>query len=139
MGYSLCDDLCGRCTLAGHVVDPYIMQAMWLTLHNAGHVVDPLHNAGHVVDPLHNAGHVVDPYIMQAMWLMMQRDKPEDYVIATGETHSVRELVELAFQEVGMEIVYVGRQINYQGVLSAMNTGLLRQDVCMYLCMHTQG
>ena len=76
---------------------------------------------------------------LQAMWLMMQRDKPEDYVIATGETHSVRELVELAFQEVGMEIVYVGRQINYQGVLSAMNTGLLRQDVCMYLCMHTQG
>ena len=47
---------------------------------------------------------------VQAMWLMMQQDKPEDYVIATGEAHSVRELVELAFQEVGIEIVYVGRQ-----------------------------
>jgi len=34
---------------------------------------------------------------VQAMWLMLQRDKPEDYVIATGETHSVRELVEVAF------------------------------------------
>ena len=44
------------------------------------------------------------------MWLMMQQDKPEDYVIATGEAHSVRELVELAFQEVGIEIVYVDRQ-----------------------------
>lgn len=39
------------------------------------------------------------------MWLMLQQDKPEDYVIATGEAHSVRELVELAFQEVGVEIV----------------------------------
>ena len=41
----------------------------------------------------------------QAMWLMLQRDSPEDYVVATGETHSVRELVELAFSQIGMEIV----------------------------------
>ncbi len=43
-----------------------------------------------------------------AMWLMLQQDKPEDYVIATGETHSVREFVEKAFQEVGMDIVWEG-------------------------------
>lgn len=39
------------------------------------------------------------------MWQMLQQEKPVDYVIATGESHSVRELVELAFKEVGMEIV----------------------------------
>lgn len=39
---------------------------------------------------------------VKAMWLMLQKGKPEDYVIATGETHSVRELVELAFSHVGL-------------------------------------
>ncbi|HTU26061.1 MAG TPA: GDP-mannose 4,6-dehydratase [Pirellulales bacterium] len=39
---------------------------------------------------------------VEAMWLMLQQDEPDDYVIATGETHSVRELVELAFAEVGL-------------------------------------
>lgn len=40
---------------------------------------------------------------VEAMWLMLQQDKPEDYVIATGETHSVREFVDLAFKAVGIE------------------------------------
>lgn len=40
---------------------------------------------------------------IKAMWLMIQQDEPEDYVIATGETHSVRELVELAFSHVGLD------------------------------------
>ncbi len=40
---------------------------------------------------------------VRAMWLMLQQDEPDDYVIATGETHSVRELVELAFAEAGLE------------------------------------
>lgn len=39
---------------------------------------------------------------VEAMWLMLQQDKPDDYVIATGETHSVREFVELAFGAVGI-------------------------------------
>ena len=39
------------------------------------------------------------------MWLMLQQDKPCDYVIATGETHSVKEFVEAAFKEIGVEIV----------------------------------
>lgn len=39
---------------------------------------------------------------VQAMWLMMQQDKPDDFVIATGETHTVREFVELAFELVGL-------------------------------------
>ncbi len=40
---------------------------------------------------------------VEAMWLMLQRDTPEDYVIATGKTHSVRELVALAFDHVGLD------------------------------------
>ncbi len=40
---------------------------------------------------------------VKAMWLMLQQDEPEDYVIATGETHSVREVVEIAFSHVGLD------------------------------------
>ena len=39
---------------------------------------------------------------MEAAWLMMQRPKPEDFVIGTGETHTVREFVEMAFKEAGL-------------------------------------
>ncbi len=40
---------------------------------------------------------------VKAMWLMLQQDKPDDYVVATGETHSVQELVETAFSHVGLD------------------------------------
>ena len=40
---------------------------------------------------------------VRAMWLMLQQDQPDDYVVATGETHSVRELCELAFAHVGLD------------------------------------
>jgi len=40
---------------------------------------------------------------VEAMWLMLQQDEPEDYVIATGETHSIRELLEEAFSYVGLD------------------------------------
>src|SRR5439155_4445627 len=40
---------------------------------------------------------------VRAMWLMLQQDQPDDYVIATGEAHSVRELVEVAFSYVGLD------------------------------------
>jgi GDPmannose 4,6-dehydratase len=40
---------------------------------------------------------------VQAMWLMLQQEQPDDYVIATGETHTVKELVEIAFQHVGLD------------------------------------
>jgi GDPmannose 4,6-dehydratase len=40
---------------------------------------------------------------VRAMWLMLQRDRPEDFVVATGETHSVREFLELAFAQLGMD------------------------------------
>ena len=40
---------------------------------------------------------------VEAMWLMLQQDEPEDFVIATGETHSVRDCVEVAFDEAGLD------------------------------------
>ena len=46
-------------------------------------------------------GHARD--FVQAMWLMLQQPSPDDYVIATGETHSVRDFVEAAFAEVGLD------------------------------------
>jgi GDPmannose 4,6-dehydratase len=43
------------------------------------------------------------PDYVEAMWLMLQADEPEDFVIATGETHTVREFVEAAFEHAGLE------------------------------------
>jgi GDPmannose 4,6-dehydratase len=43
------------------------------------------------------------PEYVQGMWLMLQQDRPDDYVLATNETHSVREFVELAFERVGLD------------------------------------
>lgn len=43
------------------------------------------------------------PEFVEAMWLMLQQDQPDDYVIATGETHTVREFLERAFQRVGLD------------------------------------
>lgn len=53
---------------------------------------------------------------VEAMWLMLQQEKAKDYVIATGETHSVRQFVEFAFQEVGIEIEWVGEGIHERGL-----------------------
>ena len=52
---------------------------------------------------------------VEAMWLMLQQDKPDDYVIATGETHTVREFVELAFKEAGIDIVWEGTGLTEVG------------------------
>ncbi|CDW54629.1 Epimerase domain containing protein [Trichuris trichiura] len=52
---------------------------------------------------------------VEAMWLMLQQDEPDDYVISTGETHSVREFVELAFQCIGEKIVWEGKNENEIG------------------------
>lgn len=55
------------------------------------------------------------PEYVEAMWLMMQKDKPEDYVIATNETHTVREFTELAFKQVGINIKWKGVGVDEKG------------------------
>lgn len=52
---------------------------------------------------------------IEAMWLMLQQEKPQDYVIATNETHTVREFVELAFKEVGIDIEWKGTGVEEKG------------------------
>lgn len=53
---------------------------------------------------------------VEAMWLMLQQQKPDDYVISTGETHTVREFVEAAFKEVDIEIKWQGTGMNERGI-----------------------
>jgi GDPmannose 4,6-dehydratase len=53
---------------------------------------------------------------VEAIWLTLQQDKPEDYVIATGETHTVRELVEEAFKYVDLEIAWEGEGLQEKGL-----------------------
>ncbi len=64
---------------------------------------------------------------IEAMWLMLQQEKAKDYVIATNETHTVREFVELSFKEVGIEIEWKGTGVDEKGYDKA--TGRLLVDV----------
>jgi GDPmannose 4,6-dehydratase len=66
------------------------------------------------LDAMRDWGHARD--YVEAMWLALQQPKPDDYVVATGEAHSVREFVELAFAEVGIEIGWSGTGVNEIGL-----------------------
>ncbi len=65
---------------------------------------------------------------VEAMWLILQHSEPEDFVIATGETHSVREFTELSFQEAGISIEWQGKGVNEIGVEPATGKVLVRVD-----------
>ena len=65
------------------------------------------------LDALRDWGHARDYVEMQ--WLMLQQEKAEDFVIATGEQHSVREFVEAAAQEIGIRINWKGRGASEKG------------------------
>lgn len=77
------------------------------------------------LDAKRDWGHAKD--YVKAMWLMLQRDSPVDYVIGTGEAHSVRELVELSFKEIGVEITWEGENEGEKGIEKA--TGKVRVEV----------
>ena len=75
---------------------------------------------------------VAGDYI-EAMLLMLQQEKPDDYVIATGETHTVREFVEVAFKKVGIDLAWegagideVGRDVNTNQVVVRIDPGFFR-------------
>lgn len=59
-------------------------------------------------------GHAKD--YVEAMWLMLQQDKPDDYVVATGEAHSVREFCEIAFKKAGIELEWQGEGVEEKGI-----------------------
>jgi GDPmannose 4,6-dehydratase len=64
---------------------------------------------------------------VEAMWLILQQEEAKDYVLGTGETHTVREFVELAFAEVGIEIKWQGEGVEEKGVDA--NTGKILVEV----------
>ena len=66
------------------------------------------------LDSLRDWGYAKD--YVECMWLILQHDKPEDYVIATGVQHSVREFATLAFHHAGIEIEWKGEGVHEKGI-----------------------
>ena len=56
------------------------------------------------------------PEYVEGMWRILQQDTPEDFVLATNETHTVREFTELAFAEVGIDLEWTGKEENEKGI-----------------------
>lgn len=78
------------------------------------------------LDSLRDWGHARD--YVRAQWLMLQQPEPDDYVIASGEQHSVREFVTRAAAELGMRLEWLGRGIEEKGVDVASGRVIVRVD-----------
>jgi len=78
------------------------------------------------LDAKRDWGHAKD--FVRAMWLILQQEEAEDFVIATGEAHSVREFVEQAFNEVGITIAWEGVGVNETGKDSSSGRTLVEID-----------
>ena len=78
------------------------------------------------LDALRDWGYARD--YVECMWLMLQHEQPEDFVIATGEQHSVREFTERAFAHVGIELRWQGEGVQEQGVDQATGRVLVEVD-----------
>jgi len=78
------------------------------------------------LDALRDWGYAKD--YVEGMWLMLQQQQPEDYVLATGEMHSVKEFVEKAFQVVGITIAWRGEGVNQVGINMKNNEVLVEVD-----------
>jgi len=71
------------------------------------------------LDAQRDWGHAKD--YVRMMWMILQADQPEDWVIATGKTTPVREFVRMAFMELGIELEFVGEGINEKGLVKSCN------------------
>jgi GDPmannose 4,6-dehydratase len=78
------------------------------------------------LDSQRDWGHARDYAV--GMWLILQQPEPDDYVLATGETHSVREFLELAFAEVGISIQWQGAGVKEIGLCKKTKRTLVRVD-----------
>ncbi|HEY4857251.1 MAG TPA: GDP-mannose 4,6-dehydratase [Xanthobacteraceae bacterium] len=78
------------------------------------------------LDARRDWGHARD--YVDGMWMMLQQEKPDDYVLATGEMHSVRELIELAFACTGRRIEWRGSGVNEQGLDASKGDVLVAID-----------
>jgi GDPmannose 4,6-dehydratase len=75
------------------------------------------------LDARRDWGHAKD--FVKAQWLILQQEKPDDYVIATGKQHSVRELCERAFLEIGIQIEWEGEGPSEKGIIKDINPSTL--------------
>jgi GDPmannose 4,6-dehydratase len=78
------------------------------------------------LDAKRDWGHARD--YVEGMWQILQQPEPDDYVLATGETHSVREFVEKAFQQIGLRIVWKGAGVEEKGLDAASGRILVEVD-----------
>ena len=78
------------------------------------------------LDAKRDWGHARD--YVEGMWRIVQQDEPDDYVLATGESHTVREFVEKAFGEIGRAIVWVGKGAEEKGLDQASGDVLVEVD-----------
>lgn len=78
------------------------------------------------IDARRDWGHARD--YVEGMWRILQHDVPDDFVLATGETHSVREFVELAFAQTGRTILWQGQGVDEIGVDADSGAALVRID-----------
>ncbi|WP_368272325.1 GDP-mannose 4,6-dehydratase [Enterocloster lavalensis] len=78
------------------------------------------------MDSLRDWGYAKD--YVECMWLMLQQEKPEDFVIATGEQHTVRDFVERAFKRAGKNIIWEGSGIDEKGIDSESGTVIVEVD-----------
>ncbi len=78
------------------------------------------------LDASRDWGHARD--FVEGMWLILQQDNPDDYVLATGESHSVREFVEKAFAHIGRSIVWRGSGVTEKGVEKTTGEVLVEVD-----------
>jgi GDPmannose 4,6-dehydratase len=78
------------------------------------------------LDARRDWGHARD--YVEGMWLMLQQEEPDDYVLATGESHTVREFVELAFAEIGRSVVWSGEGVEEKGLCAKSGQTLVSVD-----------
>jgi len=78
------------------------------------------------LDAKRDWGHARD--YVEGMWLMLRQDEPDDYVLATGVSHSVRELAELAFAEIGRKIEWRGSGVDEQAIDASTGQVLIEID-----------
>jgi len=78
------------------------------------------------LDALRDWGHARD--FVEGMWMILQQDKPDDYVLATGESHSVRDFVERAFTLIGRTVVWQGSGIEEKGFDKSTGDVLVEVD-----------
>ena len=78
------------------------------------------------LDAKRDWGHSED--YVKAMWMILQQEKPEDFVIATGETHSVREFATLAFAEAGINLDWQGSGVNEKGIDTKTGCAVVEVD-----------